>query len=194
MSLSNHEMAKRYKEKSKLIGKDILLLRLLPEDRVELVEVLDKEDSGKLVIPSFITDIHVYCDYMGIELNALQGCRFEEVYINNNHNMIMGLMGLCANMKSKAIKVTIRNINKVVDMRYMFDNSKKLVTISIVGLGGLNGRIAMNHMIRRCTQLKNISIEGIVMDNVKVEDMSNIFSVCTQLKNINIDGMDMAKV
>ena len=75
--VSNHEMAKRYEAKSRLIGKDILDYRLLEDDRVELIEVLDKEDTGKIVIPSFITDLNKYD-----KGNFLfKGCKYSEIYI-----------------------------------------------------------------------------------------------------------------
>ena len=54
--LSNHDMAKIYDKKQRLVG-ELLRYELLDDARVLLIDVLDKENSGRLVIPSFITDI-----------------------------------------------------------------------------------------------------------------------------------------
>ena len=56
---TNHEMANIYILKHKLIGRlPNIALNFLPNDRVELVKVLNTRDNGKIIIPSFVTDIN----------------------------------------------------------------------------------------------------------------------------------------
>ena len=80
--MSNHEMAKRYINKQRLIGREILDLRLLENDKVELVGVKDKDDTGRLVVPSFVTDIKMY-----LANGVFKGCRYSEIYIDNKEDM-----------------------------------------------------------------------------------------------------------
>ena len=178
MVLNNHELAKRYKEKSKLIGKDILKLKLLSRNRVELVEVLDKEDTGRLVIPSFITDIHWHMDNGILIDNALMDCKFSEVYVDNNRDI--NLKGLCANMGSDKLKVGVRDISKITGMSNMFDGCIFLTHLDISGLSGENRVRDMGSMFNACGRLSSINFGG--LDTSKVKDMSNMFSGCANLE------------
>lgn len=55
--LSDRELAERYINKHKLLGLECKLDLKIDGDDVILVDVLDKEDTGRLVIPSFVTKI-----------------------------------------------------------------------------------------------------------------------------------------
>ena len=68
--ISNHELARRYKEKSRLIGKDTLELELVSNDGVVLLGVKDKDNDGRLEIPRFITSI---------QAGALCGCKYNDI-------------------------------------------------------------------------------------------------------------------
>lgn len=78
-TLSNHELAEIYNKKQMLIG-NILEYELLDGDKVELVDVRDKENSGKLVIPSFITSYRIK-RIGGYSYSPLSFCKFSDVYI-----------------------------------------------------------------------------------------------------------------
>ena len=82
--LSNRDMAKIYDKKQRLVG-ELLRYELLEDDRVLLIDVLDKENSGRLVIPRFITDIRYReLPFYGENGYALKGCKYREVYIDNS--------------------------------------------------------------------------------------------------------------
>ena len=183
MMLSNHEMAKRYKEKSKLIGKDILDIKLLENDRVELVEVLDKEDTGRLVIPSFITDIS---DYI-----PLYDCKYTEVYIDNKIGVWLNISALCAGMDSIELKLGIRYPEYITDMSYLF---RKCTELAKVDLGGMDIRNVkdIKNMFEDCIRLNDIDISGLNISNVI--DMSDIFNGCISLKGVKLSGLDTSKV
>ena len=70
---TNHDMAKLYIQKCKILGKDIFDLELQDGDNVVLKEVKDKESGGKCVIPPFITKL----------ICAFEDCVFEEIYVEN---------------------------------------------------------------------------------------------------------------
>ena len=181
VKMTNHELAKRYKDKCRLIGKDILEIKLLDGDRVKLMNVKDKEDTGRLVIPSFVTDI--MCDVTSdlVVGSVLRGCRFEEVYIDNKCEI--SLRGLCSNMKSKSLKVGVRDISKITDMSYLFDTSIELKELDIRGLKGENRVRDMSYMFNACIELERLDMGGLYTGRVK--NVSNMFRMCNKLEYID---------
>ena len=61
---TNHELARRYAEKQMIVG-ERLRFKLLDNDRVTLTDVLDKSNTGRIEIPSFITDITIELGILG---------------------------------------------------------------------------------------------------------------------------------
>ena len=111
--LSNHELANRYEAKQRLIGKRLLDFELMDNDRVVLKAVLDKEDTGRLVIPSFITDIKKQSyENKGV----LAGCKYSDIYIDNQDGVKLSINSLCANMESVELRLRINNAKDIVDM------------------------------------------------------------------------------
>ena len=53
--MTNHEQARRFMLKQKVVGREIFKIRFRSNDTVELLEVLDTNNTGKLIIPSFIS-------------------------------------------------------------------------------------------------------------------------------------------
>ena len=180
--ISNHEMARRYKEKSKLIGKDILDYRLLEDDRVKLIEVLDKEDTGRLVIPSFITEIFN-------ENHVLEGCKYREVYIDNKGELEFNANRLCAYIGSDEIVVKFRHSEKVTDMSGMFYGCNKLRAIDISGINTINVK-DMHELFAGCNMLKDIVFGDI--DTSKVIDMSSMFSWCRSLIYLDLSKFNIS--
>ena len=207
--MSNHEMAKRYREKSKLIGKDILDIKLLENDRVELVEVLDKEDTGRLVIPSFITDINKYG-------SVLRNCRYEEIYVDNIKEIKVDR--LCTDMVCSELKVRFKNPRLVSSLSGMFSGCKNLIELDVHGIctnsvedisdifdhcwmlkrihglesWDVSGVKDMSNIFDSCYWLKRVYVGS--WDTSSVEDMSGIFSECSQLEYIDISKWDVSRV
>ena len=79
--VSNHELDKRYKYKQSLLDVECIKQRLISNDRVILYEV-DDSGTGRLEIPSFITDIERWYDgYLGISMTPLHNTKYKEIYI-----------------------------------------------------------------------------------------------------------------
>ena len=64
MIKSNHQLAQEYDLKSKLLGDNNLEYKLINNDRVVLLDIKDKKSTGKLVIPSFITDFQIHYNFI----------------------------------------------------------------------------------------------------------------------------------
>ena len=183
--MSNHEMAKRYMDKQKLIGREVLELRLLDNDKVELIEVLDKADIGRLVIPSFITGMRGYLGY-----GVLKGCRYREVYIDNKDGIEISGEYLCAGMESDELVVNMRYSEMLVNMRYMFSGCSAN-RIDIRGLDTKNVE-DMSGLYYYCSNIEHIDLRGV--NTSKVKHMENMFSGCSKLESVDMSGLDLSKV
>lgn len=188
--LSNHELAKRYKDKAKLLGEDKLVLMLLEDDCVKLVDVKDKNDSGKLVIPSFITDFDVRIEDGIVVQSPLIGCSYEEIHIDNKRDI--SLKGLCSGMDSIKIKLSVRDPKKVTDVSYLFEDSLKVKSIDISGLFRGNKVKDMGNMFSSCMLLKEINFSGI--DTSGVEDMSYMYNGCVSISNVDMSMFNTKNV
>ena len=182
--VSNHELAKRYKEKSKLIGKDILDIRLIENDRVILDEVMDKEDNGRLVIPSFITDINK-------DGSLLYGCKYEEIYIDNRDGVSMRLDKLCAWMQSSRIVLKVRSSKDIVSMNGLFGRCEFTSDIDISGLDTSNVE-DMSYMFYGCKMLNKLDLSNI--DISKVETIEGMFSHCESISSIDITNFNTKRL
>ena len=195
--LSNHEMAKRYDSKQKLLGKRVLDFVLLSDDRVMLRGVLDKEDTGRLVIPSFITEIKelgvTSWVYDSTKNEAVMGgCKYSEVYIDNVGDRDISLNSLCAYMESEKLKVHIRHWDKVVNIKNMFNGCVYIEELDL-GDGIDTSNIEdMNGLFCGCVNLEAVDISK--FNTSRVEDMSNMFSGCHLLKEIDVSHFDTRNV
>ena len=183
--MTNHELANGYRAKSRLLGEDKLEIKLLDGDRVELVGVKDKEDTGRLVIPSFITEIG--CDVTNdlVVGSVLSGSRYEEVYVDNKGEI--GLRGLCSNMKSKRLKVWVRDISKITDMSYMFNSCESLEYVRLGRNKTINLKRVIN-MFNGCKELKVIDMGDIWLAGLKKDrELLYIFKGCNKLERVILD-------
>ena len=195
--LSNHEMAKRYDSKQKLLGKRVLDFVLLSNDRVMLSGVLDKEDTGRLVIPSFITEVKELGSVSGVydrdkNRAVMGGCKYSEVYIDNVDNRDISLNSLCAYMESEKLKIYIRNWCRVVNIKNMFNGCMYIEELDLGDGIDTSNVIDMSWLFCGCCNLKGIDISK--LNTSKVENMSNMFSGCHLLKEIDVSGFDTSNV
>lgn len=194
MRYSNHELAKRYIEKSKLIGKDIMKLRLIDDDRVVLDEVMDKVDSGRLIIPGFITDIK------GMKRwyikGPLDGCNYSEVYIDNICGEYRDYSYLCSGMLSDKLMVIIKHPEYVGRLVGLFYENKNMEVVSIASEGGgvvdLRNVTDTSLMFSDCKNLIGIDLNNINFG--KVERMIDMFSGCEKLECIELKGIDSSNL
>ena len=190
--LSNHELARRYNLKQNIIGK-ILDYRLLSNDRVELVEVINKEDRGRLEIPSFITDIALKNigtfgdDYIG----PLNFCSYTDIYVDNILDIKYNMNYLCSGMVSDRLRLEFRYPERVYNMAYLFKNCDKLIELDISKLDTRNV-VTMESMFEWCISLGCIDLNR--LDTSNVADMAYIFSGCISLKDVKLDKLDTRNV
>ena len=183
--MSNHELAKRYIDKQRLIGREILDLRLLENDKVELVGVKDKDDTGRLVVPSFVTNIKMY-----LANGVFKGYRYSEIYIDNKVDIKFSCKYLCTGMKCEKLIVRFRHSKNIKDMSYMF-SSCKAQRIDISGIDTSNVK-DMSYMFGECNNLKELNISGLNLRSVK--SIEGMFSGCSNINTIDIRDIDMSKV
>lgn len=108
MIKSNHQLAKEYDLKSKLLGDNNLEYKLINNDRVVLLNIRDKKSTGKLVIPPFITDFQIHYEFIGsmsFVTSPFSYCRYTNIIILNSPNIKINTNWLFAKMHSKILKV-----------------------------------------------------------------------------------------
>ena len=196
-NLSNHKRAKMYKEKSRLIGRDILEIELLDGDRVKLLHVLDKDDTGGIEIPSFITDFRVNefklagCDGDVMGVSCFSRCKYSSVHIDNSNNIKLDASNLFAQMDSVDLRVTFSNPQNIVNMRNMFNGCIHLINLDIGSIDTSNVE-DMSGLFYNCSSIRSIDISRLDTSNVK--DMSKMFAYCKELRGIDLSNLDTSKV
>ena len=204
---SNHELAKIYENKSKLIGNENLVLEYGTRDRVRLVMVVNKNDVGRLVIPSFITDI---------KTGALARCKYTEIYVDNRAGRSFNANNLCKDMLSTKIKLGFKNPKDVVRIDGLFGYCTELEYVDISGLD--TSKIKnISGMFGYCSKLKEIDLSHLDLSNVahmgsvfcgceslrevkldkrikNVVNKSNMFRMCKELRVIDLDGIDISRL
>lgn len=178
--MSNHEEAERYMMKAKLIGNNTLKLKIKSDDEVELVQVLDTESTGRIVVPRFITKI---------ASGAFIDCLFEDVYINNRQNK--RLVGIFEGIKSERLRVEVSNPEVVIDTSMMFRKCRNLKSIELINFKTTNLGDA-GFMFSECDKLEKIDFGG--LDTSNVCDMCGMFYRCKSLKDIDIDRLSFENV
>lgn len=219
MQPSNHELARRYEIKAKMLGLKEINFVLKPNDNVELIEVLDKESDGVFTIPEFITEFMVVRPRNGLYTAQplFQGCHFTEIRYNNNPGVIFSGNRLFYKMNSNKLKVRMQHpeclsnacemfsscvglkeldikgldTSNVVDMSCMFSNCASLTSLDLIEFNTSSTK-RMNHMFSGCRQLKTLNLSS--FDTRNVEDMEAMFLMCTNLEAVNLKSFNTSKV
>ena len=189
--MTNHEQVKQYITKCRLLGIECNLeLRLEDNDEVVLVSVRDKEDTGKLVIPSFVTKIE------GSKTNKdfrvpLMFCKYSEVYVDNRAGVKLSAKYLCAYMRSTSLKVEFSHPECVTSIYGLFECCSMAQHIDISGLYNMNVT-NMSRLFNKCMVLKSIDMRG--LDISKVKTLRGLFKDCYTLESIDMRGMDARRL
>lgn len=127
---TRHEQAKAYELKSKIVGTK-LKFNYLPNDDVELAEIFDKNSTGKIVIPSFITKIQL--KYVGVSIvsSPFTRCKFTDIFIDNPPDIEFDAASMCYAMRSESIRLSFRHPEMVVNMADTFLGCINVVNIDI---------------------------------------------------------------
>lgn len=181
---SNHELCKRYIEK--LGRNNPFKFEFMGKDKILLTDVLDKNNNGKIVIPSFVTYVKKYDGYTG-----LQGCKFSEVYIDNKEGEKFDATYLCGGMLSNKLKVVFRNPKCVVGMFGMFERCSELVELDVSNLDTSN-TTNMGCMFQDCSNLRTLDLRN--FDTRRVTDMDQMFYNCEKLEYVDLSSFDIKNV
>lgn len=182
--MTNHEACDIYLRKSKLLDKGAMELAKLSDDRVKLIDIVDKEDSGRIIIPSFVTDIGIA---------AFGGCRLSEVVIDNKQEM--KLNNAFGDMESTRLRVILNNPGNIIEMQYSFLHCDNLTELSVESKdkkSKTNKLCSLRGAFRGCKRLKHINLECI--DTSNVTDMESAFSSCEGLESIDLSSFNTEKV
>lgn len=175
------ERAKQFIHKQRLLGVEVFKLQIT-EDCISILEVLDKESTGRFVIPSFITEVgHM----------AFIGCSFTEIYIDNLPNVPFNATALCKRMDSESIKVVFRHPESVVSISNMFEDCQNLKSIDLSTLSKVKVN-SLNNMFANCYLLESVDLS--VLDFSNVESMNYMFLHCNSLKNIVFPKLTTSKI
>ena len=180
--LSNHEQAHRYELKSTLIGHNNFEITYLPNDRVELSHVYDKKSTGKLVIPSFITDY---------ALSPFAGCRYTEIILDNNEYNDIYINELFSKMRSLRLTIAISHPERIIDMHSTFMGCRNLEELHILSRNKnlkTYNLLELTESFYLCTSLKHLNLECI--DTSKVIRMNSTFSMCSNLEHIDLSNFN----
>ena len=182
MGKTNHELAKIYENKSKLLGKERLKLRYLENDKVSLENVIDKEYSGKLIIPRFITEV---------KMGAFNSSNVTEVYIDNSPDINIACTSMFYSSYTDKLIVEFANPEAITSTAFMFAECKKLTSLVLKNFRCKNVR-NMTNMFSRCIKLEELDIKS--MDTSNTTDMSEMFMLCRSLKYLDISNFNTSKV
>ena len=183
---SNHDLAREYMIKQKITGEK-LKLELLDGDRVRLLEVVDKQSSGKIVIPSFVT-----CTG-SIFRNAFDGygpfnmCNYTEIIIDNKPSIPFDAAYLCSGMRSEQINVEFRHPECVTSLHSMFHGCIHTKEIKLVNFN-TTSLTDTEKMFRGCANLKDIDISSLI--TTKVTRMTRMFSGCKSIERLDLRTFD----
>ena len=212
--MTNHEKAKKYIAKQKLLGSEVLELELVGEDDVELKKVNDS-NSRSIVIPSFITR---YSDNRRVSRHPFRDTHYEEIIIESSTGDIHGLF---SEMLSDKIKIRFSGDMSITDVSYIFSNVKNAINIEIdIGDGVDISKIRnTKYIYNGCEKLREVDVGWLsktrldcgncmfsgckslrviknieLLDTSEVTDMSNMFSFCSSIQKLDISKFDFNSV
>lgn len=188
--LSNAELATRYMAKEHLLGSKQMIMKILPKDKVMLIEVLNKRSTGKFIIPNFITEFAQIRTTMSYRL-LFDGCRFTEVYIDNPPNIDLDISYLFSRMESSTLKIRFKHPECIVRADRLFDSCIHLKELDFSGLD--TSRImSMSYMFHNCMSLRSIDLS--IFNTVKVKNMAGMFRNCQALEEVNLSSFNFSGV
>lgn len=191
--MSNHELAKKYSMKMRLLGLSSIRYRLGIDDKVILTDI--SEDLDVLKIPKFITNIEYKVD--DIRRNDGDGpLKFKKVScidIDMNGNKL-DISGLCIGVGDVGkLVVNIRGVGELVGMEYLFAYSQvREIELHIGEQVDISNIKSIKGIFKWCYKLEKIDIFG--LDRLNVEDISELYCYCKMLKRIDIGWLKTNKV
>ena len=191
---SNHQLAMEYNLKQSVIGKNLLKYALLDNDRVALTKVIDTRSTGKLIIPSFITDIGNNLNdgiNYSVMIYPLSACKFRHIIVENQPNTEFNASRLCGYMRSTEIKLEFRHPECVTSLKELFKGCSDLTQVDLSKLDIPNVK-SIDRMFSLCSSLKSLDISHFNTQNL--ESMRLAFLGCESLTKLDISHFNTSKL
>lgn len=181
--MTRHERAKDYVRKCNALGGSKLELELLPFDRVKLIDVTDKESTGKIVIPSFVTHFEVEFENEGDRVGSgpFEDCQFTEICIENE--TIIDCKYLFSFMNSDKLHIEFKNPGLIEDVTGMFAYCRNLEKITGIGNIDIRNIRSLEYLFKGCESLEDVTCIS-SWDTMYITNMVEIFSGCISLEDI----------
>lgn len=188
-TLTNHEQAKRYLLKSSVFGLKTINFSLEPDDKVILLEVLDKESDGIFIIPDFITGF----SYLGPSRNEPSAfplfakCKFREIVFNNKPNIEIDGCRLFSRMETDRLKIRFTHPECITSGARMFEDC---IFLEELDLSEFNTSRMYNmlNMFAGCRSLEEIQLNN--FDTHLVKCMDGMFRDCTSLLKLDLSSFN----
>ena len=180
---SNHEMAKAYEAKAKLLNIPYRLkYKLLPNDNVRLVKIESERGIQEVVIPSFITS---YTEVDNLETfessSPFELTEISSIIIQNKPGVPLSLGGVFSYMRSKELKIRLAHPECVYNMENAFESSDMLIQVDLRGFTGEN-LVIMNDAFHFCSNLRTILLNDFKPQRLIEAD--RLFARCYNLTNL----------
>lgn len=188
-SKSNHQLAKEYELKTKLIGQSNLVYELIDDDRVVLIRIEDKKSTGKIVIPSFITDFK-NSQWFGsgiFRIGPFSYCRYSHIIIDNNPYIDLDIDYLFNRIQSENLKIEFSHPECIVSMIGTFYGCSNLKSLDLSNINTSRVR-NMSKLFSKCKQLQELNLSN--FDTSNVINMSDMFNGCESLQKLNISSFN----
>lgn len=184
MAPQKAQQAMRYKKKMRLLNKEPQFeFRIVDDNTVLLVNVLDKDSTGKIVIPQFITGLDEKKQDQSYDLleQAFTGCRFTEIEIQNSPGTFKTIDKMCCRMRQSSIKLTMWHDEDVKSAKELFQGCRNLQKIDLSGLTLDNLEIA-SKIFEQCVNIVELDLQTIVFS--KTTRMDGLCLLCEQLETV----------
>lgn len=195
-AVSNHDLAKIYDKKQRLLGKPLLKFELLEDDRVLLIDVLDKISTSKITIPSFITDVvNISADSINGFMYAVEGhIALRERYKNYGRTDLDLMNGDTVFAPFAGCRFTEVYIENSPDRTFnatglfsMIESDKLKVVFRHPECVNISA-----YMFSRCSYLKELDISSLSVNNIAIT--SKMFEKCIKIKTISLSQFNTSKV
>lgn len=209
------EAARKYQLRYKILQRDpVLRLNILDDDKVELLQVDDIDQTGQLTIPWFVTDLAVKTE------SLMKYCKFTRIVVEGRPSHKLKLNHLCKDMLSDRIELEFKNPSNVEQINGMFKGCTQLKEIKFIGSSGLPEKLDTDRMFFCCEKLERIEFEkdtllkplytsemfymckklkevDSIMEHISLENCvqtSKMFMSCQQLMHIQLDKLNISNV
>ena len=160
---------------------------------VALVDVIDKQSTGRIIIPPFITNTIQSSDVTNAnrDVSPFKKSKFREIHIDNRPNITFDATYMCGDMESDRLKITFSNPECLVNMESMLRSCRKLTSVDLSNLNTRNVT-DLSRLFNSCENLKRVNLSG--FNTSKVNDMFAMFSYCDKLEEIHLNSFDITNV